>query len=55
MIETKDQTRNLKIIKRKVIKGRTFIFGEENNVAPNTPAENLNYAYKIVKQYGKYE
>ncbi len=45
----------LKIIGSKITLGRKFVFGEGNNVAPNTPTENLNYAYKIVKQHGKYE
>lgn len=49
----KDET--IKIISSNVTKGRKFIFGEGNNVAPRTPPENLNYAYEIVKQYGKYE
>lgn len=44
-----------RIIGSKVTRGKKFIFGEGNNVAPKTPPENLNYAYKIVKEYGEYE
>ena len=44
----------LRIIKSNVVKGGKFIFGEGNNVAPNTPSENLNCAYQTAKSYGKY-
>jgi len=44
----------VRIIKSGVARGRRYIFGEGNNVAPNTPPENLNYAYEIVKRNGRY-
>ncbi|MBS7625182.1 hypothetical protein KEJ29_06370 [Candidatus Bathyarchaeota archaeon] len=44
----------LMIINSQVTRGRRFIFGEGNNVAPRTPPEHLNYAYEIVKKCGEY-
>ncbi|MBO3803674.1 MAG: hypothetical protein JTT11_07400, partial [Candidatus Brockarchaeota archaeon] len=35
-----------------VLKGKMFIFGEGNNVAPFTPVENMNYAYEVVREHG---
>jgi uroporphyrinogen-III decarboxylase len=50
----KIEKETFRIITSSVTMGKRFIFGEGNNVAPNTPSENLNYAYKIAKRYGKY-
>jgi uroporphyrinogen-III decarboxylase len=50
----KIEKETLRIITSSVTMGKRFIFGEGNNVAPNTPSENLNYAYKIAKHQGKY-
>jgi uroporphyrinogen-III decarboxylase len=51
----KDDIRNeaLRILGSGVLRGKKFIFGEGNNVAPMTPAENLNFAYEVVRRYGK--
>jgi uroporphyrinogen-III decarboxylase len=50
----KIEKETLRIIGSSVTRGRKFIFGEGNNVAPNTPSENLNYAYQVAKRHGKY-
>jgi uroporphyrinogen-III decarboxylase len=42
----------LKILNSGVLKGKKFIFGDGNNVAPFTPVENMNYAYKVVREHG---
>jgi len=42
----------LKILGSGVLYGKKFIFGEGNNVAPFTPAENMNYAYEVVREHG---
>jgi len=44
----------LRIIGSGVADSKRFIFGEGNNVAPRTPPENLNYAYRLVKHHGRY-
>jgi uroporphyrinogen-III decarboxylase len=51
----KVEKETLRIIRSGVTRGRKFIFGEGNNVAPNTPAENLNHAYFTVKRHGRYD
>ncbi|MGB9718405.1 MAG: uroporphyrinogen decarboxylase family protein [Thermoproteota archaeon] len=38
-----------------VTKGKRFVFRDANNVAPNTPVENLNFAYELVRKTGRYE
>lgn len=45
----------IKILNSGVMKGKRYIFGEGNNVAPNTPMENLNYAYDLVREIGTYD
>ncbi|MGQ9514479.1 MAG: uroporphyrinogen decarboxylase family protein [Thermoproteota archaeon] len=48
----KIRAETLQILQSGVLKGKMFIFGEGNNVAPLTPAENMNYAYRIVRELG---
>ncbi|MCX8170787.1 MAG: uroporphyrinogen decarboxylase family protein [Candidatus Bathyarchaeota archaeon] len=54
-LKDKIREETLKIIGSGATRGRRFIFGEGNNVAPKTPPENLNYAYEIVRKYGEYD
>jgi uroporphyrinogen-III decarboxylase len=48
----KIRSETLNILHSGVLKGKMFIFGEGNNVAPLTPVENLNYAYGVVREHG---
>jgi len=48
----KIRAETLKILGSGVLRGKKFTFGEGNNVAPFTPAENMNYAYEVVREHG---